>query len=78
MNQGTPKTAALELEFQIVAIRCKQCGHTGQTPHELAANLFMLVHGLHKGLVYQAKVTAPPEHVDGRIMELEFAPAVTQ
>ena len=78
MNQGTPKTAALELEFQIVAIRCKECDVTGQTPHELAANCFMLVHGLHKGLVWQAKVTAPPEHVDGRIVELEFSREVTQ
>ena len=65
-------TTGLEVEFQIVAIRCGQCRLTEEVHTELEANRFTLDHGLHKEITHLAKITAPPEMASERIIELEF------
>ena len=77
MSPQTPNPVTIEVEFQIVSIRCGQCGKTEWVRTDDEANAFLAVHGQHERLVYQAMIAAPANMVDGRLIDLQFLPAVT-
>ena len=62
----------VEVEFSIVGLRCRRCAVTAPTPTEVEFNRFLLRHGDHGGVVYQAKIMAPPSLVADEIVELEM------
>lgn len=67
------ETTGLEVEFQVTAIRCGQCNRTGYIRTVEEAGVFLTEHAQHSRLIYISIITAPPELVDGRPVELEFS-----
>ena len=68
----------MEVELDILAIRCSKCGGAEASTRTDDYAAFIRVHQRHCDLLLVAKITAPPELVSGQLVELEFTKEAQQ